>query len=396
MKPFVGIFVFCILAGCAAPSSDTEGMAHTVAYVTDQSFEVEVMQASVPVLVDFTAVWCGPCKEVDPVVESLVSEMGDRAKIVKVDIDQSPGIYADLRVNGVPTIVFFNNGREEDRISSPQSKETYVKYLETMIGGESALDATLELLEFDSFRRHYLDTKAVAEIEAMLPQRPDLLSEPFENGQTPLSLILDHPSVRQNELVALSLANHATLTSYNLVGLGKCDELKEAIEKDPEVANRPDPDGASPLFVALTRAHRLENGGCLRTLLDLGADPSLARSERYHVATSVVFANDLSLLAEFLDRGLDPEFGDRNGQNALHIAASFAYVDQVRLLLKRGVNQQLETDQGQTAFDLVYESSQSGEKKVAESDSPEVKEYYVERLKALKQIMALLEGAQSL
>jgi thioredoxin 1 len=386
----LSILALAVIFGCSAPEETSE--IHAVKYVTSQDFEQEVIQSPVPVLVDFTAVWCGPCKEVDPVIESLVSEMDGRAKIVKLDIDETPDIYDKLRVNGVPTIIFFNNGIEEDRISSPQSRETYVKYLETMIGGENAVNATLDLLEFDSFRRHFIFTKAIEEIANVLEKRPDLLTASFENGQSPLSFIQNKPSVRQNELIEMTLRYEPEIAPHNLVGLGRCEELKAALATDPEAASRPDPDGATPLYVALTRARRLENGGCLRMLLDAGADPSREHSPYYSLSTAVVFSDNVSLMAEFLDKGMDPEVGDTQGNNTLHVASNFGKVDLVRLLTERGANLALKTDRGQTALDMVTELSVSSKTKFEEAKTPELKAYYFERTEALEQIIALLES----
>jgi thioredoxin len=79
--------------------------------VTEQSFEQEVMLSEVPVLVEFSAEWCAPCKLVAPELAALSSELGDKAKIVTIDIDRSPNIARQLGVQSVPTFVVFHQGR---------------------------------------------------------------------------------------------------------------------------------------------------------------------------------------------------------------------------------------------------------------------------------------------
>jgi thioredoxin 1/putative thioredoxin len=79
--------------------------------VTEQSFEQEVMLSEVPVLVEFSADWCAPCKLVAPELAALSSELGDKAKIVTIDIDRSPNIARQLGVQSVPTFVVFHQGR---------------------------------------------------------------------------------------------------------------------------------------------------------------------------------------------------------------------------------------------------------------------------------------------
>jgi thioredoxin 1 len=79
--------------------------------VTDASFEQDVLKSDKPVLVDFWAEWCGPCKQIAPSLEALAEELGDRVRIVKLNIDQntkSPGQYG---VRGIPTLILFKNGQ---------------------------------------------------------------------------------------------------------------------------------------------------------------------------------------------------------------------------------------------------------------------------------------------
>jgi thioredoxin 1/putative thioredoxin len=82
-----------------------------VPVISEQSFRAEVLQSQVPVLVDFYADWCGPCKTVAPEVEALAQEMEGRAKVVKVNIDKSPMLAQSLRIQSVPTFMVFAKGR---------------------------------------------------------------------------------------------------------------------------------------------------------------------------------------------------------------------------------------------------------------------------------------------
>jgi thioredoxin len=84
--------------------------------VTDQSFEQEVLKADVPVLVDFWATWCGPCRMVAPVLEEVASEQGEKIRVVKLDVDANPITAGRFGVRAIPTMIVFKNGREADRI----------------------------------------------------------------------------------------------------------------------------------------------------------------------------------------------------------------------------------------------------------------------------------------
>ena len=84
--------------------------------VTDQSFEQEVLKADTPVLVDFWATWCGPCRMVGPVLEEVANEQGDKIRVVKLDVDANPITAGRFGVRAIPTMIVFKNGREADRI----------------------------------------------------------------------------------------------------------------------------------------------------------------------------------------------------------------------------------------------------------------------------------------
>jgi thioredoxin 1 len=83
--------------------------------VSDATFEAEVLKSKEPVLVDFFAEWCGPCKAMAPALEQVASEMAGKLKVVKVDVDQNPGITQKYRIQAMPTLIMFNGGQEVNR-----------------------------------------------------------------------------------------------------------------------------------------------------------------------------------------------------------------------------------------------------------------------------------------
>ncbi len=97
-------------------------MAGNVTEVNDQSFDAEVLQASQPVLVDFWAPWCGPCRRIAPIVEELATENQGSAKITKVNVDDSPQTAASYGINSIPTLLVFKNGEVVDRFVGIQPK----------------------------------------------------------------------------------------------------------------------------------------------------------------------------------------------------------------------------------------------------------------------------------
>jgi len=94
-----------------------------VLLATDQTFDSEVMQAEQPVLVDFSATWCGPCKKLEPIVHEIAGDYDGRLKVVKVDVDQAPSIAAKFGVMSVPTLLLFQAGAVKDQVVGLVSKQ---------------------------------------------------------------------------------------------------------------------------------------------------------------------------------------------------------------------------------------------------------------------------------
>jgi thioredoxin 1 len=90
--------------------------------VTDDSFVTEVLNSDKPVLVDFWANWCGPCRMISPVVESIAHDFVGKARVAKVDVDTNPGLCAQFNIRSIPSLLFFKNGKLVDEIVGAASK----------------------------------------------------------------------------------------------------------------------------------------------------------------------------------------------------------------------------------------------------------------------------------
>jgi len=103
--------------------------------VTDADFDQEVLAASEPVLVDFWADWCAPCKAMDPILEDLSRELAGKVKIVKLDVAANPGITVRYNVRNMPTMIVFKNGAPADmKVGAGQSRVQLTKWLESHAG----------------------------------------------------------------------------------------------------------------------------------------------------------------------------------------------------------------------------------------------------------------------
>ncbi|HUI26574.1 MAG TPA: thioredoxin [Candidatus Kryptonia bacterium] len=111
-------------------ASFKEAIVANVVEVSDGSFEKEVLQSAEPVLIDFWAPWCGPCKAIGPVVEELSTDYSGRLKVVKMNVDDNPQTPSKYGVRGIPNLIIFKGGQVQDQIVGAVPKAHLVKAIE--------------------------------------------------------------------------------------------------------------------------------------------------------------------------------------------------------------------------------------------------------------------------
>jgi thioredoxin 1 len=112
---------------------DGTNMAENIIEIDDDSFETKVLQSDKPVMVDFWAPWCGPCKAIAPTVEALEKEFGDRMTFAKVNVDENPISPSKYGVQAIPTLIFFKNGEIADQITGMVAKEKLEETIKSVL-----------------------------------------------------------------------------------------------------------------------------------------------------------------------------------------------------------------------------------------------------------------------
>jgi thioredoxin 1 len=107
---------------------------HKYETATDDTFQQIVLESQVPVLVDFWAAWCAPCRVIAPVVAELADEYEGRAKVVKLDVDNNPRVAMEYGIRSIPTLLFFKDGRPVDQLIGVVAKRALTERLDALAG----------------------------------------------------------------------------------------------------------------------------------------------------------------------------------------------------------------------------------------------------------------------
>jgi thioredoxin 1 len=110
-------------------------MSELVIEVSDSSWDADVLQSDKPVLVDFWAAWCAPCRMLAPTVDAVAEKYSTNARVVKLNVDDNPAISQRYGIKGIPTLILFKGGKEEERVVGATSKEAISRMIDKHVAG---------------------------------------------------------------------------------------------------------------------------------------------------------------------------------------------------------------------------------------------------------------------
>lgn len=301
--------------------------AATVSKIDGSEFDNEVLESKIPVLVDFYTDWCGPCKNLAPILDQVAGEAGDRAKVVKVNAEEDEQIAVRYNIRSFPTVVVFRGGEEASRIVGLKPKSHYLSIIEgvksTEVGEE--VDGTGDATLFDALLSN--DEKA---FHTVLKKSSGTLNDKNEDGLTALNIAI----LVSNKVAAEALLEAgATADHLDLAGLDKTDELRTLLDENPDLVTTHSPSGVSPVGVSAMLGAKNATALLIERGVDVNVDCGPGSISTLSLAMR---SGDFDTIKILLEAGADPNSDPRFPP--LHSAAGLTTIEICDLLLAHGAD----------------------------------------------------------
>ena len=323
-------------------------MSELVKELLDDSFGQIVNQANVPVLVDFWAPWCGPCKALTPVIEQLAEKFEGKALIVKVNADEAPETVKQYNVRGLPTVLILNQGEVVNNVSRLTSLTGFSEALEGEIKGEDLEQTMLENLDKADVRAMLFVEADAEKIKQVVTSNPEYLELPIdEYGSTPVSLmIFQNNTAKLNLLLELG----AKLTLGNMIAGGFTAELKQKIAN---LSQQQIVDEVGGLENLMRFSVFSANTEILDLVFPFDHDINNPGEHGAHSLLQWVLRSSLEVMQYFANKGLDYGF-NWQGYTCIHMC--WKSLEKVRFLVEQGVDSKSQDVNGNTVLDNLSKS----------------------------------------
>lgn len=334
-------------------------MSDFIKVVTADSFENDVLKSDVPVLLDFWAPWCGPCKSLNPVIDELAEEFKDgRAIVAKVNVDEHQDLMMQFGLRGIPALLVFNNGEMVENVSQVRTLSSLKSVLDGQAAGQSVNETVMENLEDVTLRFQFMFENDIADVRKLLEQNPNYATEVNGDNLTPSAFAIME---QRADLHELFLEYGATPCAAEFISLKQYDKAKALITQDKAQLESVNPIFGKPLLAAI-RNNDLE---LVKELLAMGAELNWYQDDE--PTENIMFLASLGsravseeLLEFLIAEGLDvKQVHSGNGHNAIH-STVYMYransVSWIKRFAELGVDPKLADKDGKTALDLARES----------------------------------------
>lgn len=323
-------------------------MVDAVLHATDDNFESEVIGSDVPVLLDFWAPWCGPCKALNPVIDAVAKEFSGRAKVVKVNIDENPETKAKYGVRGIPHLLIINEGETATNVGSIRSREGLSKVLEGYVGGKSTNGVYEDNLEDLELRQSFILEADMDRVRSVLKENPGYVNEKMKWEQTPISLALN---ARKYDRVQMLLDEfEPELTLQDLAGIGLPKQLEDYISANPQLKKAPQKELIDAMTTAISHQRLDAIDVLLRAGIDVNHKPDGKSSLFLWYAS---FGERLETLKHLVDRGLNVGARMGRNQNLVHVAAYTGDEILLDYALEQDLPVNIKTENGETPLAMA-------------------------------------------
>ena len=238
-------------------------------HINQADFENKVLQSDLPVLVDFWAEWCRPCKQLGPVIDSLAADYADSARVCKVNADENPELLQQLAVRSLPTTLLFADGELKGKVVGLRPRKEFAALLDQVCqapaGASVAAPDSADEAPMDIFAA--VETRDPDAVRQVLEKQPDALEQVNQDGFTPVGIAVRGMYMATANMLAEEY--EPKLDAIELAALNKAEALGALIAENPDVVHAADEASG---FSVLDAAAMWGSLDAVKLLLDAGAN----------------------------------------------------------------------------------------------------------------------------
>lgn len=324
-----------------------ETVKSAVIHATDDDFETQVIDSDVPVLLDFWAEWCGPCKALNPVIEDLANDFDGQAKIVKVNVDECPQTAKRFGVRGIPHMLVIVGGESVANVGKVRTRESLKTIMNGYVDGKDSNEVLEENLSDLTLRQEFLLSGDIDRVRSFLTVKRHYVNEKLSYDQTPIGAAL---MANKMDRVKLFMEFEPEMTPSDLAGAGLVDELIEQLKTNPDIVNEPC-ETRNPLLWTAIRSGQIAS---IDVLLDAGADINWGKSDDDRpLLLMASFGGQIDVMRHLVERGMKLQDPIGGGETILHFITDVGDEAMIAYLLEQGLDPEAKDERGITPIDVA-------------------------------------------